>query len=340
MYLTEEGHIRDANDEAVALFPALADAVGKPLAAAVPVVADHLDRDAVIEREWDDETKYFRVSSTPFSFGGTRVGRMVVLTDVTREEQYRREIERQNERLGKFASVVSHDLRNPLNVAQGRLDLERKERDSENLAATSRALHRMEDLVADVLLLAREGLDIAERTTVSLSSVADSAWESVNAANATLTVVDDVQFSADEDRILQLFENLYRNSVEHAGPEVTIRVGALEDAGGFYVEDDGTGVPEVEREDVFEMGYSPSGGTGIGLAIVETMRKHTAGTLPSPTPSTTRRSPAARASRFPTSNSPGPSRSGPQPGSWPQRCPCYRARLILLAADTPVWPKR
>jgi len=66
----------------------------------------------------------------------------------------------------------------------------------------------------------------------------------------------------------QLLENLLRNAVEHGGDTVTITVGGLND--GFYFEDDGPGIPENERNNVFETGYSTAkGGTGFGLSIVK-----------------------------------------------------------------------
>jgi signal transduction histidine kinase len=56
--------------------------------------------------------------------------------------------------------------------------------------------------------------------------------------------------------------------VEHGGEDVTIRVGALDD--GFYVEDDGGGIPESERGDVFDAGYTTAAdGNGFGLSIVQ-----------------------------------------------------------------------
>ncbi|MDY7083008.1 MAG: HAMP domain-containing sensor histidine kinase, partial [Halobacteria archaeon] len=59
-----------------------------------------------------------------------------------------------------------------------------------------------------------------------------------------------------------------RNSVEHAGKDVTVRVGGSEN--GFYVKDDGEGIPEKERDAVFNTGYtSANDGTGLGLSIVE-----------------------------------------------------------------------
>jgi len=196
------------------------------------------------------------------------------------------ELERQNDRLAEFASVVSHDLRNPLNVAQGRVELARDECDSEHLDAVAGAHERMDTLIADLLTLAREGERVSETEPVRLSAVVDSCWRTVETANATLTVEDDLWLRADESRLRQLVENLMRNAVEHGGDDVAIAVGALGDgkgAGreggasdgttdevGFFVEDDGPGIPEAKREEVFDAGYSTSQeGTGFGLRIVE-----------------------------------------------------------------------
>lgn len=63
-------------------------------------------------------------------------------------------------------------------------------------------------------------------------------------------------------------ENLIHNAIEHAGEDVTVLVGTTET--GFYVEDDGPGIPKDERDDVFETGYSTAhDGTGLGLSIVQ-----------------------------------------------------------------------
>ncbi|WP_418284962.1 PAS domain S-box protein [Halorubrum sp. DTA46] len=180
------------------------------------------------------------------------------------------ELERQNDRLEEFASVVSHDLRNPLNVAQGRVELARDEFDSDHLAAAAGAHERMETLIEDLLALAREGNRVDETATVSLAAVTESCWQNVDTAAATLTVERDVALAADESRLRQLIENLIRNAVEHAGPDVTVTIGALDDGSGFYVADDGPGISESMREDIFDAGVSTTRtGTGFGLRIVE-----------------------------------------------------------------------
>jgi PAS domain S-box-containing protein len=183
-----------------------------------------------------------------------------------------RRLERKNERLDSFASVLSHDLRNPLNVATMRLDLARSEDNPEHLNVLETALDRMDQIIQDVLALARGDQEIPdeERSALSLPSVAETSWAQVDTAEATLCLEDDVSVRADEERLQRLLENLFRNAVEHGGNDVTMWVGGHAD--GFYVEDDGSGIPPEEREKVFEEGYSgSSGGTGLGLGIVRTI---------------------------------------------------------------------
>jgi len=189
-----------------------------------------------------------------------------------RERALRRqrdELERKNERLEEFASVVSHDLRSPLHVAGGHLELARTETDAtDHLDAAATALDRMEKLINDLLTLAQEGEKVAEAESVVVADVAGTSWQTVATEKATLETDVSRRIQADRGRLRQLFANLFRNAVEHGGSEVTIRVGVTD--GGFYVADTGRGIPESNREKIFEAGYSSSeNGTGFGLRIVE-----------------------------------------------------------------------
>jgi PAS domain S-box-containing protein len=187
--------------------------------------------------------------------------------DVTERVEYARQLEAQNERLDQFVSLVSHDLRNPLDVAGTRLDLAQQKRDSEHLDAVEGALDRMETLVEDLLTLARGGKQDVEPESIPLGVLAEQCWAHVETGDVTLDVASDRTVEANRDRLSQLLENLFRNALEHGGDVTTITVGALED--GFYVEDDGQGIPEADRDRVFEDGYSTSrDGTGFGLSIV------------------------------------------------------------------------
>ena len=182
--------------------------------------------------------------------------------------QQEAELRRQNERLDRFASVVSHDLRNPLTVAKGRCELLREEYEREHVAQIAESLDRMERLIDDLLTLARQGKTIGTPEVVALPSLVDDCRTAVETGRAEIVVEADRSIYADGDRLEQLLENLFRNAVEHNDPPVTVTVGVDGDA--LYVEDDGSGVPEMERDRIFEGGYSTSrDGTGFGLMIVE-----------------------------------------------------------------------
>jgi len=185
-------------------------------------------------------------------------------------QEAKRELEASNERLNQFADMVSHDLRNPINVAMGRLEIVSDDVDSDHLDTAMGAMTRMQSLIDDLLALARQGQPIEEVERVSLSTVTHRCWDVVDTRAATVTVERDLTFLADPTRLRQLFENLLRNAIEHGGDEISLRVGPTPEDDGFYVADDGPGIPESDRETVLESGYTTAeDGTGFGLAIAE-----------------------------------------------------------------------
>ena len=186
------------------------------------------------------------------------------------------ELERQNDRLDTLASVVSHDLRNPLNVAAGNLELVRMDDDSERLAAVSDALDRAEAIVEDVLTIAREGAAVEQREPVDVGALARECWTSVATDDARLAIADPPTVAGDRRRLRHLLENLLANSAEHApgaDPDapsqqtpITVEVGGCPD--GFYVADDGVGIPPERRRQLFD---PTAGDIGLGLDIVQQM---------------------------------------------------------------------
>ena len=132
--------------------------------------------------------------------------------------------------------------------------------------------------------LARQGQDVSETEQVDLETVVRRAWSTVSTGDASLDLAADLgDVEADDGRLQELFENLFRNAVEHVGDSVTVRVGVLGDPGrdstpphggrdGFYVDDDGPGIPEDERDKVFEHGHTTAeDGWGLGLSIVSSI---------------------------------------------------------------------
>ena len=226
------------------------------------------------ERFWN------RITISPVRDGSGGIDRWIGFQqDITDYKGRERELERQNERLEQFASIVSHDLRSPISVASGRIELAKGRRDgeTEDLDAALNALDRMETIVEDTLTLARQGDTVGELEAVSLEAAAEQSWRTSDTDDATLETDADVEVYADEDRLGTLLQNLFVNAVKHGspsdrqsddGPGAHVRLGATD--GGFYVADDGPGIPEDEREAVFEPSYTTTEeGTGFGLAIVK-----------------------------------------------------------------------
>ncbi|MHC3380966.1 sensor histidine kinase [Haloarcula sp. H-GB5] len=198
-----------------------------------------------------------------------------------REEAERssHELERQNERLDEFASTLSHDLRNPLTVARGHVELlatrlSDPETDSADLQSHIEKLEdahdRIESIIDDVLTLTRKGASVEETAPVPLEAVVTDAWDNIDNKRASIEVAGSRTIDADRARLLRALENLFRNAIDHVGPDVTVTVGLTEH--GFYVADDGPGIPTDAVDNIFEYGHTTSeDGTGLGLSIVKTI---------------------------------------------------------------------
>ncbi|MFP9191543.1 GAF domain-containing sensor histidine kinase [Natrialbaceae archaeon A-CW1-1] len=240
----------------------------------------------VTRRQTATEVRDFLINVVPLTAGERSVEGYAIYTDITGQKRHERALTAKNERLDEFASIVSHDLRNPLNVAQGYLEIVTDSGDHTHLREVEDALDRMDELIDQLLTLSRHGTLISETERLTLHAVARQAWSLVDTGGAVLELGDDVAFEADRARLAELFENLFRNAVEHGSTsrsiadapdstddegtqtELTITVAPLED--GFAVSDDGIGIPAADRESVFESGFTTSDdGTGFGLSIVE-----------------------------------------------------------------------
>ena len=253
---------------------------------AMQAMRDHLEGEAErYETEYrlrqaDGEYRWFRdlgAITERGEDGYLKVAGIVI--DIDERKRQERELRRKTKRLEEFASVISHDLRNPLNVAEGHLELLREACEDEaiesmadaldRMEAIEGALDRMESIIDDTLTLARKGDSVGEMETVVLEDVIRDCWDMVETDAATVEVREEMVIRADRDRLEHVLENLFRNAIDHAREDVTVRIGRLGDT-GFYVEDDGPGIPESKRTDVFEPGHSTaSGNTGFGLAIVK-----------------------------------------------------------------------
>jgi PAS domain S-box-containing protein len=186
-------------------------------------------------------------------------------------------LQRQNERLEEFANVVAHDLRNPLAGAVGSLEIARETDETQFFDNVERSLDRMDDLIGELLEIARGDRQAVNERTISLDATVEEAWLYVDAPDASLSRAGDLgEIRADETRLLQLFGNLFRNCVEHVGADVTVEVGRLPDDNGFYVADDGPGLTAETRSAIQafdEAGSQTSSGIGL-MSVADVVAAH------------------------------------------------------------------
>ncbi|WP_440772743.1 ATP-binding protein [Natronorubrum sp. DTA28] len=231
---------------------------------------------------------------------------LVMHADITERRLLEQQARDQADRMEAFATLLSHDLRNPLAVAIAAtesLDLESERESLERIGtgeigdSTLRtSLERMETIIDDALVLVKTDR-VEHPELVRLDDAVESAWSNVRTNDATVSVLGSIAVRADPSLLAHAFENLFRNATEHGGKSPSIEVGPLERASngesatepasspyrgsgseraeerkiidGFYVEDDGPGIPSEYREQIFESGYTTDNdGTGFGLAIV------------------------------------------------------------------------
>ena len=178
------------------------------------------------------------------------------------------ELERklQNDRLNSFAGMLAHELRNPLQIVQ--LYQPQAVNGDEAAAEQVATAHdRIEELIDVMLIIARGTESVIDWEAVKVADAATEAWTDMAVDEADLLVETDQRIKADPIHLRYLFRNLFTNAVEHGGPDVTIQVGNIPT--GFYIADDGSGIPEAERGRVFKAGYTTTEASiGLGLTFI------------------------------------------------------------------------
>jgi signal transduction histidine kinase len=223
-----------------------------------------------------DEQRWFRLDAERFHHDGDPY-LLVAHTNITRQKTAELQANARNEQLETIIDVLHHDLRNPLNIINGYVDLLACDLgDDATIDTIKQAVTRITEITEATLSFSESGA-LSETEPLSVGTLANAAWASVATSDVTLVVEESHQIIGDRRLLLQLFENLFRNAVEHAGPACTIRLGFLET--GFYIEDDGPGIPESVREKAVQADYSTQGTGGLGLAIVQAIVQAHGGSL-------------------------------------------------------------
>jgi signal transduction histidine kinase len=280
--VNKEGQLADFNHAAMQLFEGIDETKqDADIGEILPELSGKMDYETPMREEklsdieinGGETTQYFNAEASAYRGPRNEIqGTQVVFRDVTQRKQRTQELAETNEQLDQFVSTVSHDLRNPISVARGYLDRAENTGDEADFDTARDAIERMDAMIEELLTVARAETILDEKESVPVAGIATEAWQTARTENATLelTVSEETTVDGDRELLQSIFENLFRNAIDHNDQPVTVEVGTLENADGLYIEDDGTGIPEGERESVFDHGYTRSeDGTGFGLSIVQ-----------------------------------------------------------------------
>ncbi|MFF7294504.1 ATP-binding protein [Streptomyces sp. NPDC008265] len=196
-------------------------------------------------------------------------------------------LEHADARQRQFTADASHELRNPLAAVRSRLEvaLAADRPDRESVEAALAETDRLQRIAADLLLLARLDGGPPPRTEpvdLALLAAEDVARRGRARVAPRLDAPAPVPAAGDPARLERALANLVDNAVRHARTEVLVRAAGADGWVLLEVTDDGPGIPEADRERVFERFVRldadrgrAAGGTGLGLAIArEIARAH------------------------------------------------------------------
>ncbi|BCX04374.1 MAG: two-component sensor histidine kinase [Candidatus Roseilinea sp.] len=190
----------------------------------------------------------------------------------------------------RLIADVSHEMRTPLTVIRGNVDLLRAMgcADEESLDALTRESDRMTRLVGDLLLLSQADAGVLPMHihNISLNQVVADVERSgqvlsAGRINVSAHVEPDLVIQADADRLKQVLLNLVDNAIKHTPDGGQVRIEAVRSYNNYVrisVSDTGVGIPEKDLPFVFERFYRvdksrsrANGGSGLGLSIAHSI---------------------------------------------------------------------
>ena len=271
VFLDSNGRVQDYTPAAKTAFPELRDGLGRPLDEVAPALrAVSEGGEQVVEAERDSGVRYYMAATSQIELGEVG-GQMLVLSDVTAAERRRRELARHNKQLEEFASALTHELRNVIQiidsrlaVADARMDAENEPVAHESVERAGEMTDRMSGLVDDFRSLARYGQTVEQVRPAGFESAVRDAWTSADTGELTLTVEGEATIDADPGRLRQLLVNAFEFA-RHNGANV-VRAEPLAD--GFAITEDGDS-PAGDTSRYFAFGEAvPDAESGMKLPNV------------------------------------------------------------------------
>jgi two-component system OmpR family sensor kinase len=210
-----------------------------------------------------------------------------------RAERHRREaaaVAARGQALSRVAAMAAHEIRNPLGVIRGTVDLMRErsaakltERDRRDLDGIAGEVERLRRLTQDLVDLSADRPLAWQATSIAelLSETARATEAGFPQVRVRCDIAPLPEVQADPARLRQVFANLLTNAAQ-AQREGEIRVQAEGDRDSVrvVVTDDGPGIPDDVRDNLFDLYFTTkSTGTGLGLAIARRFVERHGGTL-------------------------------------------------------------
>jgi two-component sensor histidine kinase len=285
IFLDPDGQVRDYNQAALAIFPALQGSIGDPIASVNAAVSEHTSEKGMLTVTEDGKTRYYEVSPAPFMSGEVNTGRLLTLLDVTNREVYQQQLEEKTEQLEVLNRVVRHDIRNDMSVILGWSEQLQEHVTDEGEDALDNILE-MSHHVIDLTEVAGEFVEsLSDEQTTELKPIAlderiDAELASARNShpNAVFRVSGEIpQTSVQANELFSsIFRNLFENAVRHNDeetPEITVTCEETSETVRVRIADNGPGIPDSRKEQIFGKGDKglDSPGTGIGLYLVHTL---------------------------------------------------------------------
>jgi signal transduction histidine kinase len=285
LFLDYDGRIRDYNQAASAIFPALEESIGEPIDSVSSSLVDHLDQETVAVVQGDEETRFYQLSSTPFISGEVTTGRLVTITDVTERETYRRQLEAKTEQLEALNRVVRHDIRNDMSVVVGWAETLEDHVDEDGKEALDHVLQKSRHVI-ELTEVTREFVDslsgdaATELKPVDLKQLLETELAAVGDSypDARFRISGEIPETSvrANEMLSSVFKNLFENAVQHndeGTADVTVTCTEQPETVRVRIADTGPGIPDSQKDRIFSKGQKgeSSSGSGIGLYLVRTL---------------------------------------------------------------------